>query len=60
VSNRKPPVGNLVRTKDDLEKAVTFACSVPGVYGAVVVLGGDLAARGRLTLRSLNEGSTQD
>lgn len=42
--------GNLVRSADDLEKAVDFALSVPGVSGALVILGDRLAARGKIKL----------
>ncbi|MFZ5632502.1 MAG: UPF0280 family protein [Bacillota bacterium] len=42
--------GNLVRTPADLEKAVDFAASVPGVTGAVIILGDRLAVKGKIKL----------
>lgn len=43
--------GNQIKGKGDLEAAVNFACSVPGVFGALAIVGRNLAAKGRLTLR---------
>ena len=45
--------GNRVKGKDDLQAAVDYACSIPGVIGAVTVLGPDLAAKGRITLKAV-------
>ncbi|MFZ5649223.1 MAG: UPF0280 family protein [Bacillota bacterium] len=42
--------GNMVRSGDDLEKAVDFALSVPGITGALVILGDKLAAKGKIKL----------
>ncbi|MFZ5648598.1 MAG: UPF0280 family protein [Bacillota bacterium] len=42
--------GNIVRSHYDLEKAVEFALSVPGITGAVVILGTKLAAKGKIKL----------
>lgn len=42
--------GNMVRSGDDLEKAVDFALSIPGVTGALVILGDKLAAKGKIKL----------
>ncbi|MFH1888223.1 MAG: UPF0280 family protein [Pseudomonadota bacterium] len=42
--------GNRVRTPGDLPEAIAFARSVPGVEGAVVILGEKLAAFGDLRL----------
>jgi ApbE superfamily uncharacterized protein (UPF0280 family) len=50
--------GGRVSGKDDLEAAVTYACSVPGVVGAVALSGRNLAAKGRLILRPLLRPST--
>ncbi len=46
--------GNLVRSAADMEKAVEFALSVPGVAGAVVILGDRLAAGGKIRLVPLS------
>ncbi len=55
--------GNRVRGRGDeapgpadLEAAVDYACSVPGVLGALVIVGENLFARGRLTLRPVGSG----
>lgn len=45
--------GNRIGTADDLEASVEYACSVPGVIGAVAVAGERLAAKGNITLRRL-------
>jgi len=45
--------GNRVKGKADLEAAVDYACSMPGVLGAVAIIGSDLAAKGQITLRRL-------
>ncbi len=42
--------GNLVKSWDDLEKAVSFATSIPGVSGALAILGDRLAVKGRIRL----------
>lgn len=42
--------GNMVRSPADLEKAVDFAASIPGITGAVVILGDKLAAKGKIKL----------
>ncbi len=42
--------GNIVKTKGDLEKAVEFATSIPGVLGAVAILGDNLAVKGKVKL----------
>ncbi|MCL6611384.1 MAG: UPF0280 family protein [Peptococcaceae bacterium] len=42
--------GNMVRSGDDLEEAVEFAASIPGVTGAVVILGDRLAVKGMIRL----------
>lgn len=44
-------LGNRVREAGDLEPAVTWACSLPGVHGAVAILGGHMAAKGRIALK---------
>ncbi len=43
--------GNRVKGRADLEAAVDYACAIPGVLGAVAIVGPDLAAKGALTLR---------
>lgn len=45
--------GNLVQTKDDLQKAAEFATGVAGVSGAVVIKDDRLAACGKLKIVSL-------
>lgn len=42
--------GNMVRSGGDLEPAVDFALSVPGVTGALVILGKLLAVKGKIKL----------
>ncbi|MEW6771796.1 MAG: UPF0280 family protein [Bacillota bacterium] len=42
--------GNLVQTAADIEKALAFARTIPGVTGAVIVVGDHLAAWGKLKL----------
>ena len=42
--------GNIVRCRDDLEKAVDFAISIPGISGAVAILGDRLAVKGKVKL----------
>lgn len=42
--------GNLVQNTDDLEKAVDFALSIPGISGALVILGDRMAAKGKIKL----------
>jgi ApbE superfamily uncharacterized protein (UPF0280 family) len=42
--------GNLVQTAADIEKALAFARSIPGVTGAVVVTGENLGAWGKVKL----------
>lgn len=46
-------LGNRVRTRGDFERALGWALSIPGVRGALVVLGGELAAQGELKLAPL-------
>jgi len=42
--------GNMVRSPADLEAAVDFAVSVPGVTGALVIMADKLAVKGRVKL----------
>ncbi|MFZ5596086.1 MAG: UPF0280 family protein [Bacillota bacterium] len=42
--------GNMVRSQDDLEKAVDFALSVPGITGAMAILNKKMAVRGRIRI----------
>ncbi|HEY3397341.1 MAG TPA: UPF0280 family protein [Armatimonadota bacterium] len=46
-------LGNRVRRPDDAEDAVQWALTVPGVTGAAVIIGAQLAAGGELELRPL-------
>lgn len=46
-------LGNMVRTRADMERALEWAALVEGVRGALLVLGRTLAARGRMQLVSL-------
>jgi hypothetical protein len=48
-------LGNRVRGRHDLEPALRWAGGVPGVVGALVVLGERMAAWGRLTLVDLED-----
>jgi len=42
--------GNIVQTADDLEKALDLAAGIDGVKGAVIIIDGRLAARGKVKL----------
>ncbi|MEW6173412.1 MAG: UPF0280 family protein [Bacillota bacterium] len=46
--------GNLVQTAADIEKALAFARSIPGVTGAIVVTGENLGAWGKVKLVPTN------
>lgn len=46
--------GNLVQGEGDLERAVDFALGIPGVIGALVILGDKMAVRGDLKLIPLD------
>ena len=43
--------GNLVRKRDDVEKAVRLASTIPGITGAVVIMDDQLAAWGQIKLQ---------
>ncbi|MDP2211914.1 MAG: UPF0280 family protein [Candidatus Aquicultor sp.] len=40
-------VGNMVRTKEDISKAIDFAQTVPGVEGVIIVIGDGLGGWGK-------------
>ena len=42
--------GNLVQTAGDLEKALDLAVGIAGIKGAVIIIGGHLAVRGKVKL----------
>lgn len=42
--------GNMIRSVDDLEKAVEFATAVPGITGALAILGPSMAVKGRIKI----------
>ncbi|MFZ5591766.1 MAG: UPF0280 family protein [Bacillota bacterium] len=42
--------GNLVKSAQDLEKALDFALSIPGITGALIILGHQLAVKGLVRL----------
>ncbi len=44
---------NRVRGREDVEEAVAFAAAIPGVFGALVILGDTLGAKGRVKLARL-------
>jgi len=46
-------LGNRVRERSDMEKALEWACSIEGVGGAVLILGKALAVKGDIQLASL-------
>lgn len=48
-------LGNRVRGKGDLAGALEWAAAVPGLKGALIILGDKLAAWGQLTLADLRE-----
>ncbi len=48
-------LGNRVQLADDAEAAVQWALSLPGVEGALVVIGATLAAGGKVELRRIDE-----
>lgn len=43
-------LGNRVHGQDDLERALAWACGVPGIRGAVVIAGDAIGARGDVRL----------
>lgn len=47
-------LGNGIRTKDDLEPAIQKSLAFDSVYGAVAILGDEMAAGGELELVSLS------
>ena len=42
--------GNIVKTKDDVEKAIDYAKSVKGIDGALVIIGDKIGAWGKIEL----------
>jgi ApbE superfamily uncharacterized protein (UPF0280 family) len=46
-------VGNLVISASDMEKAVQYGSSIPGVTGVVIIIGGAMAAWGNIKLLKL-------
>jgi ApbE superfamily uncharacterized protein (UPF0280 family) len=46
-------VGNLVKSPSDMEKAIQFGSSIPGVSGIVIIAGGTMAAWGNIKLLEL-------
>lgn len=42
--------GNIIRQVSDLDKAVEYATSIPGITGAVAILGDKLAVKGQIKL----------
>ncbi|MGE5550197.1 MAG: UPF0280 family protein [Bacteroidota bacterium] len=53
-------LGNRVKAAGDLEAAVSWATSLPGVRGALAVLGSNLAASGEMTLCALSESDRRE
>jgi len=50
-------MGNRVKSADDLQQAVEWACSIEGVLGAVAVLGDKLGACGQIELAPIEGGA---
>ncbi|MBE0446999.1 MAG: UPF0280 family protein [Actinobacteria bacterium] len=46
-------VGNLLHSKDDIRKAIEFAQSVPGIEGAIIVVGDGLGGWGKFEFVSI-------
>ena len=44
--------GNIVKAAEDIEKGITFAKSIPGITGAVVIVGSKFGSWGSVLLRS--------
>jgi hypothetical protein len=47
-------LGNRVHGPDDIERALAWACAVPGVTGAVVIAGDRIGALGEIRLEPVN------
>jgi len=45
--------GNIVKTADDLEKALNFANSIKSIHGILIIIGDHLGVRGNLKLVNL-------
>jgi len=43
-------VGNLVKTAEDMEKAISFIREVPGLYGVGIIVGDKMSVWGKITL----------
>lgn len=43
-------IGNRVKTKADIEEALSFADSIPGISGSLVIIGDQLGVRGQVEL----------
>lgn len=43
-------IANLVRTKEDIERAITAAQRIPGVTGVVIIIGEHLGVWGQVRL----------
>ena len=52
-------LGNRIRNADDMEKALDWALSVPGVTGAVVIIGETIGAKGNVELVPLGDPRTE-
>lgn len=46
-------IGNIVKSAEDIEKALNFAKSIPGLEGTLIIIGGDMGAWGRVELSAL-------
>jgi len=47
-------LGNRIRSPDDMERALNWALSVPGITGAVVIMGETIGAKGQVELAPLD------
>jgi ApbE superfamily uncharacterized protein (UPF0280 family) len=53
-------LGNRIRNADDMEKSLDWALSVPGVTGAVVIIGETIGAKGNVELVPLGDPRTKN
>lgn len=50
------PIGNRVQTARDIESALAFAASIPGVLGSLIVVQEHLGVWGKIELVQVREG----
>ena len=42
---------NLIKSRDDFKKGIRFAQGIPGVFGAMIILGDSLASWGEIEIK---------